>query len=194
MNQTLTPNTSTSMPTLSAPDCPHRRQPTSGSKTEDGREFVVFRCMLERRCTLTDFGLTKNGKPLAVCADCNRQNEPGPPEGPLVQIRQPEFPEPVGDHLKAILGESWIRVPSCGQCDKWRRDMNRLGIAGCEEHRAEIIAHLEEMADEYPRLSPNPIVRGLGWLKMGLMRARGFKTVEDILNAAIERTRNQTRT
>jgi hypothetical protein len=50
----------------------------------------------------------------------------------------------VGDALTALLREYGLAAKSTCSCKSWAGKMNEWGIAGCQSHRAEIVAHLGE--------------------------------------------------
>jgi len=50
----------------------------------------------------------------------------------------------VGDALTALLREYGLAAKSSCSCKSWAGRLNEWGVAGCREHRAEIIAHLAE--------------------------------------------------
>ena len=50
----------------------------------------------------------------------------------------------VGDALTALLREYGLAAKSTCSCKSWAGKMNEWGVAGCRDHRAEIIAHLAE--------------------------------------------------
>lgn len=50
-----------------------------------------------------------------------------------------------GAELAALLAELDIQEEGCG-CKKFARKMNRWGVAGCREHRQEIVDRLKEKA------------------------------------------------
>ena len=50
----------------------------------------------------------------------------------------------VGDVMTALIREYGLAAKSSCSCKSWAGKMNEWGIAGCREHRAEIIAHLGE--------------------------------------------------
>ena len=50
----------------------------------------------------------------------------------------------VGDVMTALLKEYGLAAKSSCSCKSWAGKMNEWGIAGCRDHRAEIIAHLNE--------------------------------------------------
>ena len=50
----------------------------------------------------------------------------------------------VGDALTALLREYGLASKSSCSCKSWAGKMNEWGVAGCREHRAEIVAHLGE--------------------------------------------------
>ena len=50
----------------------------------------------------------------------------------------------VGDVMTALIREYGLAAKSTCSCKSWAGKMNEWGVAGCREHRAEIIAHLAE--------------------------------------------------
>jgi hypothetical protein len=50
----------------------------------------------------------------------------------------------VGDALTALLQEYGLAAQSSCSCKSWAGKMNEWGVAGCQSHRAEIVAHLGE--------------------------------------------------
>ena len=50
----------------------------------------------------------------------------------------------VGDAMTALLREYGLAAKSSCSCKSWAGKLNEWGVAGCREHRAEIIAHLAE--------------------------------------------------
>ena len=50
----------------------------------------------------------------------------------------------VGDVMTALIKEYGLAAKSSCSCKSWAGKMNEWGVAGCREHRAEIIAHLGE--------------------------------------------------
>ena len=50
----------------------------------------------------------------------------------------------VGDVMTALIREYGLAAKSTCSCKSWAGKMNEWGVAGCREHRAEIIAHLGE--------------------------------------------------
>ena len=50
----------------------------------------------------------------------------------------------VGDALTALLKEYGLAAKSTCSCKSWAGKLNEWGVAGCREHRAEIVAHLAE--------------------------------------------------
>lgn len=60
-----------------------------------------------------------------------------------------------GDHLREVIETRYGMMPSsliasCG-CKEMIGRMNKWGVAGCREHRADIIAHLVGQADQLPK-------------------------------------------
>jgi hypothetical protein len=51
-----------------------------------------------------------------------------------------------GRELHELLEQLGFNIGGCN-CQEWIDRMNRWGVDGCREHRAEIIAHLEEEKD-----------------------------------------------
>ena len=93
------------------------------------------------------------------------QSEPSP----AVQ-RQPE---PVGTKLAAIFAKCGIVHPKDCDCTKWMNQMDQWGIAGCQQHRAEILQRLKTAAS------------GVSWLDMARVAISGYLTTESLLDAAI---------
>ena len=50
----------------------------------------------------------------------------------------------VGDVMTSLLKEYGLAAKSTCSCKSWAGKLNEWGVAGCREHRAEIIAHLNE--------------------------------------------------
>ena len=85
--------------------------------------------------------------------------------------------EPVGSMLHAILAECGIKPPTCPECEAWRQTMDEGGIEYARVQRRAIIKRLKDAS------------ANVGWLQMAKVAARGFLTVEQILDAAIVRTK-----
>jgi len=93
-----------------------------------------------------------------------------------------------GTELKKIIA-AYRLVPTetCG-CEAMIQQMNAWGIAGCREHRAEILAHLHKA---YAELNPSwadQARMGAKALAMGII-INPFDPAGSLLNAAIERAR-----
>lgn len=89
----------------------------------------------------------------------------------------PRTAEPVGDRLHDVLEECGIPAKrDCG-CTAWIRQMNAWGVAGCEQHRAEIRNRLSEAASEATLIQK---------AKVGL---HGYFTLDSLIDEAIRRCR-----
>ena len=80
------------------------------------------------------------------------------PMPPLLSVARIETPKPfklnppkqitstqlVGDAMTALIREYGLAAKSTCSCKSWAGKLNEWGVAGCREHRAEIVAHLGE--------------------------------------------------
>ena len=83
--------------------------------------------------------------------------------------------EPVGAMLHAVLNECDIHyTPDCS-CRDWIVRMDEWGIRGCDEHRAEILRHLDDEAAK---------TTWMDWLRVF---RRGYLTKTALLEEAIAR-------
>lgn len=99
-----------------------------------------------------------------------------PPGVPNPQLIVPRIGP--GTELKKILAS--LGVSTCGTCQAWADQMNLWGIAGCCEHREEILSRLRQAYDESDlltklRAAGNAVTHGLPL------------TLEGLLELAIER-------
>ena len=57
------------------------------------------------------------------------------------------YPEPVGDELAKLI-PAWAVKDGAGcQCKAWQKKMNGWGVAGCQQKRDTIVAHLLSSQD-----------------------------------------------
>jgi len=90
----------------------------------------------------------------ALPGDCEPERSERPQQarsvlatGVAANITPPKQATPtqlVGDALTALLREYGLASKSSCSCKSWAGKMNEWGVAGCREHRAEIVAHLGE--------------------------------------------------
>lgn len=110
------------------------------------------------RCNFKLVG-PKNGQFLFRCPDCRREvtgkHEHQPPKAACKVVGPGSLPPPIapippggpGSELKKLFAEFGFKPrKSCG-CSDWIRRMDAWGIAGCREHREEILAHLRAAYD-----------------------------------------------
>jgi hypothetical protein len=79
-----------------------------------------------------------------VCAEMRGETKPPPKPFKLNPPTQATPSQLVGDALTALLREYGLAAKSTCSCKSWAGKMNEWGVAGCREHRAEIVAHLAE--------------------------------------------------
>lgn len=98
------------------------------------------------------------------------------PSQPVAEII-PNYAEPVGDKLHEILTECGIKRPVCGECAKWRRNMNEWGVDGCEQNKEAILNRLRQEAG------------ASSWIEKIKVAGHGYLSVESILTEAVRRVR-----
>jgi hypothetical protein len=104
--------------------------------TSDHRGWNRYYC--------TDCGLITNHVP----NDRIFHNCPAKPGEPLPPPEPPAPTHGPGTELHNLIAELGITpTASCG-CEAMRQQMNRWGVEGCRENRAEIMAHLQKAYDE----------------------------------------------
>src|SRR5262245_39426508 len=99
------------------------------------------------------------GNRLVACSACGYSRTT---HWPIEQIHHHcQLPpaEPVGDALKSLIDQLGLRRKNGCRCRQMIAKMNRWGVAGCRERRAEIIEHL---AAAYHGLSWAEIMKAAG--------------------------------
>lgn len=140
-------------------DCKHRNG-LHGRTQSNGLSVVIHNCDIHRICTIDPSGLRKHGG--AAVPSC-------------VQCADRDRGEPVGSVLSGILEACGVSREVCAACRDWVSKMNRWGLAGCRDHRAEILARLDEAA------------AGASWLDWGKVAACGYVSTAALLDEAIQR-------
>ena len=145
------------------------------STTLNGITIDVWDCLKFGACTSIDYALQKNGTPLAVCEGCSL----------FVALAQQGSTENAGDALADVLAGIGIRGRQCCSCATMRKRMNQLGVNGCREHRADIVAHLRAKAAEW--------WAGASWRSrfktIGLAAVKGLWTPSMIFARAMRRAK-----
>jgi glycosyltransferase involved in cell wall biosynthesis len=145
---------------------------------------VSFSCPV---CGQT-FAVKKQPQRMA-CHRCHSQFSPGDPAGLIVKGRNPPLP-PIaagpGTELTAIFTELGITPKASCKCKAKAAQMDAWGIAGCREHRAEIMEWMREAYDtatwsEKATAAWNAMRKGLPL------------TLEGLLDLAIERAEAKAR-
>lgn len=95
-------------------------------------------------------GKTVDGIPLdpdKVAGYRAKTTRANPTSGKPFKLTPPKQLTPtqlVGDALTKLIAEYGLAAKSSCSCKSWAGKMNEWGVAGCREHRAEIVAHLGE--------------------------------------------------
>lgn len=102
---------------------------------------------------------------------------PGAPTEPHSPTIANEFP---GAELKRLFAGLQITKTDGCNCDEWISRMNAWGIAGCQEHRGEILTHLNKAYKSASNLTK--IQAGFAAFSQGLPL-----TLEGLLDEALRR-------
>lgn len=94
----------------------------------------------------------------------------------MPKVKPKMLGEPVGTMLSFILKECGIKEPACGSCREWLARMDMWGVAGCQEHRAEITKRLDDSS------------KSASWLDWAKVAAKGYLSSGALLDEAIRRT------
>jgi len=140
-------------------ECRHRAG-LHGRTCLHGASIIIHNCSQHGICTIDPTELrTQSGTPVAACAKCPQRDRG----------------EPVGTILSEILAECGITRKACLPCQDWITKMDRWGVAGCEQHRDEILARLAEAAGDAT------------WAEWGTVAMSGYHSTDAILSEALRR-------
>lgn len=145
---------------------------TNGEVDDKGRIWVS--------CDVCEFQRFAYG-PLETVVHACRDGMP--PRSPSVAASSN-----LGISLASIISSLDVKKTAGCNCDEMMARMNAWGIEGCEEHREEILAHLNKA---YAELNPSwadQARMGAKALAMGIV-INPFDPAGSLLNAAIERAR-----
>lgn len=90
------------------------------------------------------------------------------------RVAETKIAEPVGTALRGIFHRAGLVQPANCDCVAWQNKMDRWGVKGCEENRAAIVAHLDEMAKQAT------------WFNCLALAVRGYLTNDRLLSGAIK--------
>lgn len=146
-------------------------------------EFVIYREHGKAFARCVRLGCRLNDRPIpvppgvteinAICTAIASGGESFPPSGPGTAL------------ARIIAGIKLGRTAGCG-CDEMLAKMNSWGVSGCNEHRDEILAHLQRA---YRELNPSWVDKAkmaAAAMAMGVM-VNPLDPASSLLEAAISR-------
>lgn len=103
---------------------------------------------------------------------------------------QPKPPkEPVGGNFKQLASSLGI-APSCCDCKKLMKQMDRLGAKGCREHRERLIERLRANAKTVPWLQKLLAVAPAIWNGLSF-KVNPLDPIPGLFDEAVRRTETQ---